>query len=696
MGVLDSLVKYEKERWTEAKEEDLPRLLDRLQPGDLVYVHVREVDKSGGRCLLDLEKYPEVQGGVLVQKEGTIRAMVGGRENRFYNRAVTAKRPMGSTIKPLLYAAALQLGWSSTDILRNERNLFIYQREAYFPRPDHLSPYREVSMSWAGVHSENVASVWLLYHLCDKLSPAQFKEVVARLGLARQPDESYDQYRGRIRDRHGLVVDGKVLARTAFAKARTRIEPDLIFDGRIGEYEALQTFHFQADLKESADDEVAATGEARKEELLRQEIMGRNFEHFWELRQEVAALRQAIAADGEGPAQVNLFYDQRHQVFAYGAQPPGDDWSRVNPRELRLYLESRGEEGQESFWNEIRIKAILSVATLDLVAAAMEEEYRQLSALPSYGDEVLHQLREFRVLTALHYLIGLSRELGVESRLQPVLSFPLGSNVISLLELSRVYEGLVTGRNYVSRQKEEGDSFAIIERIENSDGEVIFAPARRTRQVISPQVALAVSDILRRVVEHGTGRSAVRQVRVHSPDRGVQQQLQEIGLTVPVLGKTGTANRFTSASFAGYVPGREPQGNGVTLADGYVITSYVGFDDNTPMMRTSTNISGASGALPLWTRVANAVTRTGNYAQGIDMVDFHFNGQTQLPLRYPALGQVEVGVDSNGGGLPLDGASDGAPVTIVSFGEKLADGRWQPARLFHPYWRVMEGGSFDF
>ncbi|MDA8164908.1 MAG: transglycosylase domain-containing protein [Desulfobacteraceae bacterium] len=692
MGLLDSLVKYEQDRWAKAEPKDLPRLLNRLQPGDLVYVHVRELDKKSGRYLLDLEKYPEIEGGVVVQKEGTIRAMVGGRENRFYNRAVTAKRPMGSTFKPLVYAAAMQLGWSSTDILRNERNLFVYQGEAYFPRPDHESPYREVSMSWAGAHSENVASVWLLYHLCDKLSPAQLKEVVARLGLARQSDESPEQYRARMRDRYGLVVDDQMLRRAAFAKALAKIEPDLLFDGKIGEEQALQDFHYQADPGKIGE-ETGTAEEAAKDESVRQAILSRNFERFQGLRQEVAALREAIAS-GEDPEPINLFYDPRAQIFSYGSRPAGEGWKRVNPRELRLFLQARGEGGQEGFWNDIRIENTLSVATLDLLGKAVDEEYRQLAALPPYSEEVMNQLREFRVLAGLQYLIGLSRELGVESQLQPVLSFPLGSNDISLLELARAYEGLVTGKSYAIRQHEEGDGFAIIDRIETSDGQVIFAPDRKPSQVISPQVALAVSDILRQVVERGTGHSAMGQVRLHSADPEVERQLQEIGASVPVLGKTGTANRFTSATFAGYVPGREHEGNGVTLADGYVITSYVGYDDNTPMVRKGSGITGALGALPLWTRVANGVARTGDYAKGLDVADLQFEGQAELPLHYPELGQVEVKVDANRGGIPLDGAADGSsPATIISFGEKLPDGRWQPARFFQPYWRVMEEGK---
>jgi penicillin-binding protein 1A len=692
VGLLDSLVKYERNAWAEVSAGDLDMLLARLQPGDLVYVHVREQDSLSGEFLLDLEKYPELQGGVLALKDGTIRAMVGGQENHFFNRAVTAKRPMGSAIKPLVYAAALQLGWNSADILGNERDMFVYQRELYFPRPIQESQHRGVSMNWAGVLSENVASVWLLYHLCDQLSPGQFKEVVGYLDLAQHPDESYGQYRRRIRDDHGVVVDRQMLYRTAFSKAVERIEPDLIFDGKIREYEELKIFHYQGGLQEAMEEKILEAGrEGTAEERLRLRLKKRNFERYQQLRAELASFRKGIERGVESPERTNMFYHRHLQTFAYAEEPLGEDWERVNRRELKAYLDQRVTD-QEMFWGEVLIEDILSVATIDLLAEITEQEYQNFTSLPAYSEEILHQLREFRVLVSLRYLIGLGRELGIKSQMEPVLSFPLGSNVISLLELARIYEGLVTGANYYYEFGEESDGLAIIDRIEARDGKVIFVPARKARQVVGPEVTLAVSDILHKAVEHGTGRFARRNVRLHSPDPEIQQQLQEIGLGLPLLGKTGTSNQFTNASFAGYVPGREKDGNGVVLADGYVLTSYVGFDNNAPMVRGTTRITGGSGALPVWSRVANAIVSTNRYSENLDLVDFYFTGQSQLPLRYPELGQAELRIDPRRGGILVEGVKQGGEreATIITFGRQLASGQWQPARLFKPYWRVME------
>ena len=72
-----------------------------LAEGDRVYVSVREIDLQG-RATLDLERFPQVQGAALVLQQGAIRAMIGGAENRYFNRAVDARRSMGSVFKPVI------------------------------------------------------------------------------------------------------------------------------------------------------------------------------------------------------------------------------------------------------------------------------------------------------------------------------------------------------------------------------------------------------------------------------------------------------------------------------------------------------------------------------------------------------------------------------------------------------------------
>lgn len=52
---------------------------------------------------------------VVMSSDGAVRAMVGGRKSKVsgaFNRATQAKRQTGSTFKPFVYAAALDMGWT--------------------------------------------------------------------------------------------------------------------------------------------------------------------------------------------------------------------------------------------------------------------------------------------------------------------------------------------------------------------------------------------------------------------------------------------------------------------------------------------------------------------------------------------------------------------------------------------------------
>ncbi|MDH5298242.1 MAG: transglycosylase domain-containing protein, partial [Desulfobulbaceae bacterium] len=692
MHLAQPLARYQRQGWAEAGAADLRRVVAQLGEGDRVYVRVRDLDPLSGRCLLDLEKYPLLQGGLLVMKDGAIRAMVGGVENNFYNRAVAAKRPMGSVIKPLVYCAALQLGWNSVDGLDNQRDIFVFQQQPYFPRPDHESPHERVSMSWAGVHSENVATVWLLYHLCDRLSSARFTELVDRLGLGQEQGESYGQYAQRIRDRLGVVVDRDAIREIAFARAVSKIEPDLLFNGRGQELAFLRRLHYGAGfdgyLAQLRKGRAGAGGDRRElnELAVREELLKKNYLRFMASREELRLLRQDLASDGEHalpwPWANRLFHDRATDRFLVGGTPPSGQWQPVSRRELVERLLAKDAGRQQAFWGEVLVEGELSVATLDLLRETMDNEYAALAPLSPYDPEVLHQARDFRVLVSLRYLIGLCRELGIESDLEPVLSFPLGSNVISLLEVARAYEAMTGGHVFRDAGDAIGDAIAIIDRVEDSDGGLIFAPQRRQRSVVAPQTTVALCDIMRNVVRFGTGQYADSRVVLESRDPEKAKELNELQLRWPVLGKTGTANRYTNAAFAGVIPVIDGAGTHASPAGGYVVAAYVGFDDNASMVRTSTRISGSSGALPAWTEMARRIVAARDYADSMDLGDLSFADPPEVPIRYDELGQIEMTVDAAAGGLVVAGEAQ-EPATVVTFATPAAEGM-MPARYFLP------------
>jgi penicillin-binding protein 1A len=721
MPVVDSLVKWERERWTEPGESDLQKFLAGFKAGDKILASVRKIDRNNNTILLDLEKYPEIQGSSIVLKDGTIRAMVGGMENHFFNRAVAAKRPMGSVIKPLVYTAAIQLGWNSIDALDNERNLFVYQKQAYFPRPDHDSPHKLVSMNWAGVHSENVATVWLLYHLCDQLTPAQFKELISHLDLDRREYESSASYRQRLRDTLGILVDQEQLHRAAFREAVINFEPDLIFSGKLTEYHYLKKMQYGADFEsflEEVDNlegpgyesETRRQTQIEAEKNIRQKILRNNYLHHVKLMQELTFLRAGLegrlpSSNLETPEMFlgHFYHDILNDTFIYASEPdPNGTWKMLSPadiqKELHPFSFARFKKGfQDNFWADILLEGNVSLSTFETLRDAVEQEFTRLAALPPYSFEVLSLIPDFRVLAGLRYMTALGKALNIRSELEPVLSFPLGSNVISPLEAAMTYQALTTGYITVSGSDDSIDALSIIDHIENSEGETIYAPARINNRVVDARTSLAVRDILRNVIKFGTGKYAYNNVRLHSHNPEVEEQLKQFDLPVPLMGKTGTANRFTNSAFAGVVPGPVQGQNGFSTHNGYTVVSYVGFDNNEPMVHGTTHITGAGGALPVWTRMANTILVEKDFGAKLDLVDLAFSvdpisGETGLRLINPNLEQKIIPVDA-ANGLPAQGLYDdkgkgsSSTAAILTFGTILPNGELDPDRSFQPFWQ---------
>ena len=92
-----------------------------LQPGDVVQVKVMEIAKKDQPPTFTLEQDPQVQGALLCidPKTGYVKAMVGGRDfsESQFNRAVSSRRQPGSAFKPLIYAAAIEKGYTPSTVL---------------------------------------------------------------------------------------------------------------------------------------------------------------------------------------------------------------------------------------------------------------------------------------------------------------------------------------------------------------------------------------------------------------------------------------------------------------------------------------------------------------------------------------------------------------------------------------------------
>lgn len=639
----------QKNRFAKVPGAKVDAFANTLVDGSTVWVSVREVSANGS-ALCDLEVRPELQGSVVAMQDGQLRVMVGGNDNRNFNRA-TALRQFGSTWKPLVYHAALELGWRPDDPLDNRRNVFPFSTTFYYPRPDH-TPQPVVSMAWAGVNSENLASIWLLYHLTDKLNGEQVRVLAEALDLARRPDENAKAYRTRIQTAGVLPTRARV-REALFLKARQDTLGGLGLSGHPEDELSLSSLLYG----------WGHDGELRKvtlrggsERARRERALGNSWRHLSSrlapCKGQYDALERAVTS-GRTPdpmlvPDLSVLMTEADIRVACGGLPAGyvppdaealatiltptvgpagptgldrgDPGAPVVPGRKPARRRGLGERLGDLFglgggpddeiepagpvlrpWKDVLVEERLHVETLTAVGDALSRrELLQDAAGDTdlYAPELLYWHQDFRVLLSLRYVAELGHQYGIRSEVRPVLSLPLGASEITLEEAVTAYGGAVTGQawSYPGRAFQPGALVSGVEvpsppspallvaEIRDVDGRVIYQAHPESREVAKPATAAMTADILRNVVQHGTGRRAEYAVLLD-------------GGAVPLGGKTGTTNDFKNAAFLGFAPTFQ---DGAWTPDGYVVGAYVGYDDNRPMTNGRIRLAGSSGALPAW------------------------------------------------------------------------------------------------
>ena len=163
-------------------------------------------------------------------------------------------------------------------------------------------------------------------------------------------------------------------------------------------------------------------------------------------------------------------------------------------------------------------------------------------------------------------VIGMAHDLGIRSRLMPYLSLALGAQEITLIELTSAF-GVMAAEGIRAEPM-------VILKIVDRNGNVLEEFREEREEILTPQIAYIVTDMLRTVIDEGTGRSA-----------------RALGLRIPCAGKTGTTDDYADGWFVGY---------SADLAVGV----WTGFSHR--VMSMGDNMVGARVALPLWTWIMMA------------------------------------------------------------------------------------------
>ena len=154
---------------------------DVLKVGDVVYV------APAGEGRWHLMQTPEVQGAMVVMDPhtGRVKALVGGFSYGLsqFNRAVQARRQPGSAIKPFVYAAALDNGYTpSSVVLDAPITITLKNGDTYTPRNYSKKFYGPSTLRRGIEQSRNVMTV----RLAMDMGLEKFTSLVEKLGIYKK------------------------------------------------------------------------------------------------------------------------------------------------------------------------------------------------------------------------------------------------------------------------------------------------------------------------------------------------------------------------------------------------------------------------------------------------------------------------------------------------------------------------------
>jgi penicillin-binding protein 1A len=163
-------------------------------------------------------------------------------------------------------------------------------------------------------------------------------------------------------------------------------------------------------------------------------------------------------------------------------------------------------------------------------------------------------------------VIDVARRVGIQSPLPHDLTLALGSGDVTLLELTGAYATLANLGVHMEP--------LMVRYVTDAQGRLVEENIPQGREAVTPAVAIGLTELLRGVIERGTGVAAKVLER-------------------PLAGKTGTTNDFSNAWFVGYTPS-------------IVAGVWIGHDRPRSLGHDET---GARAALPIWVSVMREALR---------------------------------------------------------------------------------------
>ncbi len=141
---------------------------DVLKVGDVIWVKILKKAKGSNDWRLALEQTPDAQAALLsIEAEtGRVKVMIGGRDfnESQFNRAVQSRRQPGSAFKPIIYAAAIDKGYTPATIIIDSPIVFKDTERDFRWKPKNYKEkfYGPTLLSVALAKSRNVVTIKIL------------------------------------------------------------------------------------------------------------------------------------------------------------------------------------------------------------------------------------------------------------------------------------------------------------------------------------------------------------------------------------------------------------------------------------------------------------------------------------------------------------------------------------------------------
>jgi len=144
-----------------------------LPTGSIVYLKITELTDSRP-VTAELYQYPKAQGALLAldPQDGAVKAMVGGYDfaTSQFNRVLQSSRLPGSAIKPLIYAAAFDKGYTPASVILDTPLIYKEtdaqgEQTEWKPKNYGNKFYGPTSLRTALTHSYNIITIKLLNNI---------------------------------------------------------------------------------------------------------------------------------------------------------------------------------------------------------------------------------------------------------------------------------------------------------------------------------------------------------------------------------------------------------------------------------------------------------------------------------------------------------------------------------------------------